>query len=212
MVLTTQQQKVLDSINAFLNSDVSIFILKGYAGTGKTTMISHIIDEVTKINKMPILMAPTGRAARVLESKTKKEASTIHRRIYELDTIETQEDSDDIRYIFPLKEEEYKAKDHICIVDESSMIGTREVHNELFEFGTGSLLNDLLTYVAPHRGGKVIFIGDPMQLPPVGDNTSNALDEKFFSEHGLKVTTCELTEVVRQNEGSAILGLSLIHI
>lgn len=206
MVLTKQQQQVLDSIIAFLNSDVSIFILKGYAGTGKTTMISHIIGEVAKINIMPILMAPTGRAARVLESKTKREASTIHRRIYELDTIETQEDSDDIRYMFPLKDEEDKAKDHICIVDESSMIGTREVHNELFEFGTGSLLNDLLTYVAPHRGGKVLFIGDPMQLPPVGDNTSNALDEKFFSERGLKVAVGELTEVVRQNEGSAILG------
>ena len=206
MVLTKQQQGVLDSIKEFLNSDVSVFILKGYAGTGKTTMISHIIEEVVKLDMMPLLMAPTGRAARVLSSKTKREANTIHRCIYELDTIETKEESDDIRYIFPLKDVENAARDHICIVDESSMIGTREVHNELFEFGTGSLLNDLLTFVAPHRGGKVIFIGDPMQLPPVGDNTSNALNEQFFIGNKMKVMVGELTDVVRQNEDSAILG------
>lgn len=206
MVLTKQQQSVLDSIKEFLNSDVSVFILKGYAGTGKTTMISHIVEEVAKYNLVPLLMAPTGRAARVLETKTKREATTIHRRIYQFDTIETHEDSDDIRYIFPLKDEEDQARDHICIVDESSMIGTREVHNELFEFGSGSLLNDLLTFAALHRGGKIIFIGDPMQLPPVGDNVSNALDESFFKGNGIKVTVAELTDVVRQDEGSAILG------
>lgn len=206
MTLTSQQQQVLNSIKEFLNNDVSVFILKGYAGTGKTTMISYIIEEVTTLEKAPILMAPTGRAARVLGAKTKREANTIHRCIYELDTIETKEDSDDIRYIFPLKDVEDAAKDHICIVDESSMIGTREVQNELFEFGTGSLLNDLLTFVAPHRGGKVIFIGDPMQLPPVGDNVSNALDEQFFKDNKIKVVVGELTEVVRQNEDSAILG------
>lgn len=206
MTLTSQQQQVLNSIKEFLNNDVPVFILKGYAGTGKTTMISYIIEEIAKHEKAPLLMAPTGRAARVLSSKTKREANTIHRCIYELDTIETKEDSDDIRYIFPLKDVENAARDHICIVDESSMIGTREVQNELFEFGTGSLLNDLLTFVAPHRGGKVIFIGDPMQLPPVGDNVSNALDEQFFKDNKIKVVVGELTEVVRQNEDSAILG------
>ena len=151
-------------------------------------------------------MAPTGRAARVLESKNSWEANTIHRCIYELDTIETKEGSDDIRFIFPLKNKEDEANDHICIVDESSMIGTREVQNELFEFGTGSLLNDLLTYVAPNRGGKIIFVGDPMQLPPVGDNVSNALDEKYFESIGLKAMVSELTDVVRQGAGSAILS------
>ncbi len=206
MILTKQQQKVLDSVKEFLNSNLPVFILKGYAGTGKTTMISYIIEEVTKHDKVPILMAPTGRAARVLGTKTRREANTIHRCIYELDTIETKEGSDDIRYIFPLKDVEDTAKDRICIVDESSMIGTREVHNELFEFGSGSLLNDLLSFVAPHRGGKVIFIGDPMQLPPVGDNVSNALDEQFFKNNKMGVMVAELTDVVRQNEGSAILG------
>ena len=206
MTLTKQQQQVLDFIKEFLINDASVFILKGYAGTGKTTMISHIINEVANLDKVPILMAPTGRAARVLSSKTGREANTIHRCIYELDTIETQEESDNIRYIFPLKDAEDTAKDRICIVDESSMIGTREVHNELFEFGTGSLLNDLLTFVAPHRGGKVIFIGDPMQLPPVGDNVSNALDEQFFINNKIKVMGAELTDVVRQGEGSAILS------
>ena len=206
MVLTTQQQQALKAISEFLNSDIPVFILKGYAGTGKTTMITQIISEIKKHEKLPLLMAPTGRAARVLESKTGHEASTIHRMIYEFDVIETKEDSDDIRYIFPLKDEEDLAKDHICIVDESSMIGTREVQNELFEFGTGSLLNDLLTFVAPHRGGKIVFVGDPMQLPPVGDNKSNALDEDYFEKIGLKVMVSELTDVVRQDKGSAILS------
>ena len=206
MVLTTQQQQALKAITEFLNSDIPVFILKGYAGTGKTTIISQIISEIKKFEKLPLLMAPTGRAARVLESKTGYEASTIHRMIYEFDVIETKEDSDDIRYIFPLKDEEDLAKDHICIVDESSMIGTREVQNELFEFGTGSLLSDLLTFVAPHRGGKIVFVGDPMQLPPVGDNKSNALDEDYFEKIGLKVMVSELTDVVRQDNGSAILS------
>lgn len=206
MQLTTQQQNTLDSIKVFLDSDVSVFILKGYAGTGKTTMIKTIIDEIRNREKKPILMAPTGRAARVLETKNSWEAFTIHRCIYELDTIETKEGSDDIRFIFPLKNLEDEAKDHICIVDESSMIGTREVQNELFEFGTGSLLNDLITFVAPNRGGKIIFVGDPMQLPPVGDNVSNALDEKYFERIGIKAMVAELTDVVRQGAGSAILG------
>lgn len=206
MTLTSQQQQVLDNIKTFLDSDVSVFILKGYAGTGKTTMIRTIIEEIKNREKEPILMAPTGRAARVLESKNSWKANTIHRCIYELDTIETKEGSDDIRFIFPLKNKEEEANDHICIVDESSMIGTREVQNELFEFGTGSLLNDLLTYVAPNRGGKIIFVGDPMQLPPVGDNVSNALDEKYFESIGLKAMVSELTDVVRQGAGSAILS------
>jgi len=206
MTLTSQQQQVLDDIKTFLDGDVSVFILKGYAGTGKTTMIRTIIEEIKNREKRPILMAPTGRAARVLESKNSWEANTIHRCIYELDTIETKEGSDDIRFIFPLKNKEDEANDHICIVDESSMIGTREVQNELFEFGTGSLLNDLLSYVAPNRGGKIIFVGDPMQLPPVGDNVSNALDEKYFESIGLKTMVSELTDVVRQGAGSAILS------
>lgn len=206
MKLTSQQQQVLNKIKTFLDSDVSVFILKGYAGTGKTTMIRTIIEEIKNREKEPILMAPTGRAARVLESKNSWKANTIHRCIYELDTIETKEGSDDIRFIFPLKNKEEEANDHICIVDESSMIGTREVQNELFEFGTGSLLNDLLTYVAPNRGGKIIFVGDPMQLPPVGDNVSNALDEKYFESIGLKAMVSELTDVVRQGAGSAILS------
>ena len=206
MKLTEQQQQVLDNIKVFLDSGVPVFILKGYAGTGKTTMIREIIGELRNRSKKPLLMAPTGRAARVLETKNSWPAFTIHRCIYELDTIETKEGSDDIRFIFPLKDQEGEAKDHVCIVDESSMIGTREVQNELFEFGTGSLLKDLLTFVAPNRGGKIIFVGDPMQLPPVGDNVSNALDEKYFESIGLKVMMTELTDVVRQGAGSAILS------
>ena len=88
MTLTPQQQQVLNKVKAFLDSDIPVFILKGYAGTGKTTMIRTIIEEVRNREKRPLLMAPTGRAARVLETKNSWNASTIHRCIYELDTIE----------------------------------------------------------------------------------------------------------------------------
>ena len=206
MNLTEQQKSALNAIRMFLDNDTSVFILKGYAGTGKTTMISEIIGEVKKHQQIPQLMAPTGRAARVLSAKTQTTAKTIHKTIYELDTIETKENSDEIKYIFPLKDVQDEARDFVCIVDESSMIGTREVHNELFEFGTGSLLKDLLSYAAIHRGGKIIFIGDPMQLPPVGDNVSNALDENYFVSQGIKVAVKELTDVVRQGEDSIILS------
>lgn len=168
MVLTTQQQHVLGKIKTFLDSDISVFILKGYAGTGKTTMIRTIIEEINNRKKRPLLMAPTGRAARVLETKNSWSASTIHKCIYKLDTIETKEGSDDIRFIFPLKDQEDEAKDHICIVDESSMIGTREVQNELFEFGTGSLLNDLLTFVAPNRNYSA-----PLSMRGSGNHVNN---------------------------------------
>lgn len=205
--LTKDQQKVLDSIKNFLGSDVPIFILKGYAGTGKTTMVRQIANYiVNNYNGTLKLMAPTGRAARVLAKKTGMDAATIHKNIYDTDHYEIKEVTDladsEFKVVFGIRHPDDSV---IAIVDEASMVSSKETKHELFQFGTGVLLNDLLTYVRPSFGGKVIFVGDPAQLPPVGDNHSYALDESFFAKEGLKCKSETLTEVLRQGGNSTIL-------
>lgn len=206
ITLTSSQQSVFDQIKAFIQSDANIFILRGYAGTGKTTMIQTVVEEISKYSSV-VLMAPTGRAARVLASKTKQKASTIHRAIYGKAAIILDKKSDDIadtefKYVFPINDCDGRI---VAIVDEASMICSRTIPQELFQFGTDNIMDDLLTYVRPSFGSKVIFVGDPAQLPPVGESASNALRREFFEEKGLKVMEAELTEVIRQSGESAIL-------
>lgn len=207
MILTKQQQQVFDSIKEFMNGDASVFILRGYAGTGKTTMVKVIADYLAQ-NRFVALMAPTGRAARVLAAKTGIEAHTIHKTIYEKACIVTKNVKDiaesEFKFVFPIREDEHEGK-FVAIVDESSMVCSRKIEHELFQFGTDNLLEDLLTFVRPSYGGKVIFVGDPAQLPPVGESISNALRAEFFAERGLKVVEAELTEVLRQKGDSIIL-------
>ena len=207
MDLTKQQQQVFDSIKEFMKSDASVFILRGYAGTGKTTMVKVIADYLAQ-NRFVALMAPTGRAARVLSAKTGIEAHTIHKAIYEKACIVSKNVKDiaesEFKFVFPIHEEEHEGK-LVTIVDESSMLCSRKIEHELFQFGTDNLLEDLLTYVRPSFGGKVIFVGDPAQLPPVGESISNALKAEYFAERGLKVIEAELTEVLRQESDSIIL-------
>lgn len=207
MVLTRQQQQVFDSIKEFMNSDASVFILRGYAGTGKTTMVKVIADYLAQ-NRLVALMAPTGRAARVLAAKTGLNAHTIHKSIYEKACIVSKNVKDiaesEFKFVFPIHEEEHEGK-LVAIVDESSMVCSRKIEHELFQFGTDNLLEDLLTYVRPSYGGKIIFVGDPAQLPPVGESVSNALRAEYFAERGLKVIEAELTEVLRQKSDSVIL-------
>lgn len=205
MELTRQQQQVLDKIKQFMESDASVFILRGYAGTGKTTMVRQMADYISGLCVVA-LMAPTGRAARVLRLKTGYEASTIHRAIYDKASLEVKKVSDiaesEFKLHFPVTSGDGRM---VAIVDEASMVCARTVRQELFEFGTDNLMNDLLTFVRPSFGGKVIFVGDPAQLPPVGDSVSQALNEDYFTARGLKVMTAELTEVHRQKGGSVIL-------
>lgn len=207
MDLTRQQQQVFDSIKEFMNSDASVFILRGYAGTGKTTMVKVIADYLA-LDRLVALMAPTGRAARVLAAKTGLEAHTIHKTIYEKACIVSKNVKDiaesEFKFVFPIHEEEYEGK-LVAIIDESSMVCSRKIEHELFQFGTDNLLEDLLTYVRPSYGGKIIFVGDPAQLPPVGESVSNALRAEYFAERGLKVIEAELTEVLRQKDDSVIL-------
>lgn len=205
IVLTPSQQSVFNQIKAFIQSDANVFILRGYAGTGKTTMIQTIVNEISKSISV-VLMAPTGRAARVLASKTDHDASTIHRAIYGKAAIRAKKCDDiadlEFKYVFPVGQSNDKM---VAIIDEASMLCSRTIQQELFQFGTDNLMDDLLTYVRPSFGGKLIFVGDPAQLPPVGESESNALRREFFEEKGFKVMEAELTEVLRQSGESVIL-------
>lgn len=208
MELTLQQQRVFEQIIAFMESDAAVFILRGYAGTGKTTMVK-IIADFLKEKCCIDMMAPTGRAARILSAKTGFNATTIHRCIYENQAIvvKTKQDIADIefKFVYPVRKRSEFDKQVVAIVDEASMVCSRKMEHELFVFGTDNLMEDLLTYVRPAFGGKIIFIGDPAQLPPIGENISNALKAEYFTERNLKVCETELTEVLRQKGESTIL-------
>lgn len=205
MKLTIQQNIVFEQIKAFMQNDASVFILRGYAGTGKTTMVKVIADYIAQSREVS-LMAPTGRAARILSQKTGHEAVTIHKAIYEKACIVSKNVNDiadlEFKFVFPIRNGEGNV---VAIVDEASMVCSRKIEHELFVFGTDNLMEDLLTYVRPNFGGKVIFVGDPAQLPPVGEKVSNALRAEYFQEKGLKVMEAELTEVLRQKGDSVIL-------
>lgn len=207
MELTTQQYKVFEQIKTFLNSDASVFILRGYAGTGKTTMVKVIADYIEQSRQL-VMMAPTGRAARVLTKKTGHEAMTIHKAIYEKAHVVTKKVKDvaesEFKFIFPIHQSEMEGN-IVAIVDEASMVCSRKIEHELFMFGTDNLMEDLLTFIRPNLNGKVIFVGDPAQLPPIGEPVSNALRSEYFEEKGLKVIEAELTEVLRQKGDSVIL-------
>lgn len=207
MELTLQQQKVFEEIKAFMESDASVFILRGYAGTGKTTMIKVIADYIAQSRQVS-LMTPTGRAARVLAKKTGHDAVTIHKAIYEKACVVAKNVKDiaesEFKFVFPVHNSD-DGESIVAIVDEASMVCSRKMEHELLVFGTDNLMEDLLTFVRPSFGGKVIFVGDPAQLPPVGESVSNALRVEYFQERGLKVVEAELTEVLRQKGDSTIL-------
>lgn len=211
MELTPQQNHVYEQIQAFMKSDASVFILRGYAGTGKTTMVKVIAEYISQ-SRYVQLMAPTGRAARVLTQKAgikgELEATTIHKAIYAKACIVSKKVKDvsesEFKFVFPVYRNDHGGN-LVAIVDEASMVCSRKIEHELYVFGTDNLLEDLLEYVRPSYGGKVIFVGDPAQLPPVGEPISNALRADYFKERGLKVVEAELTEVLRQKGDSVIL-------
>lgn len=204
--LTNDQHNALEKLNAFLENEEHIFILKGYAGSGKTTLLKGFVEYLQSLGKRYQLMAPTGRAAKVIREKTGKEATTIHRGIYNFEkmvAIEAKNENveeQSYHYFFPINET--SGAQNILIIDEASMVSSKESKHELFTFGTGFLLNDLLTYARILTNkNKIIFVGDPAQLPPVGDNKSLALDPNYFEKDlSLRVQTAELIKVVRQSD------------
>lgn len=191
----TQDQDVLISHleNFLFCSNSKIFILKGYAGTGKTTMMSALIKTLPHFHTYSTLLAPTGRAAKVLSLFSQKKAYTIHKRIY-------YSSHDETAFVFKLREN--KSRYTVYIVDESSMIG---VGND-GGFMSRDLLEDLMNYINEGEDCKVIFIGDTAQLPPVGEEISPALDEEYIARHySIEPPSYKLTQVVRQALDSGIL-------
>lgn len=210
--LTDDQNNAISEVESFLAREDDVFILRGYAGSGKTTLLKGLVNYLNDQNINFRLMAPTGRATKVLQSKTRHGATTIHKGIYcfEKLLIENDESNEDfrIKYIFPLLVDNDSSKiltSTVVIIDEASMISNSKANHELFSFGSDILLQDLLTHVFKGRDNKIIFVGDPAQLPPVTDNKSYALDKDYFIEKGFKAEMYEMTEVVRQTKDSSIL-------
>ncbi len=177
----------------FHSPEKKIFILGGYAGTGKTSLMAGLVKTLPLYNLSTCLLAPTGRAAKVLENRSKKTASTIHKHIYY--------SSAEADGTLSLKLKQNKAYNTVYIVDEASMIGQSE---EVFL--SRGLLDDFLAFATYGMGNKVIFIGDTAQLPPVGSSFSPALNAEYLeSNFGVEVSDCQLTQVVRQALQSGIL-------
>ncbi|WP_276727499.1 ATP-dependent DNA helicase [Capnocytophaga granulosa] len=204
--LTDDQCNALEKIEKFLSSDTSIFILKGYAGSGKTTLLKGLVSYLQEESKQCQVMAPTGRAAKILRKKV-GQGATIHKTIYAFDDVET--DVQTYKYRYPVRINE--AEGQVFIVDEASMVSNVENKQEFFQFGTDILLADLLTYTRVERGhNKIIFVGDPAQLPPVKDSVSQALNTDFFEKLGLKYMQTEMTQVARQGNNLILKNATTI--
>ncbi|MFC4739972.1 ATP-dependent RecD-like DNA helicase [Flavobacterium ponti] len=187
-------QKIADFVINSSNNE--LFVLKGYAGTGKTTVISTIVNQLKNANQKYLLLAPTGRAAKVISNYSQKPAFTIHKKIY----FPKKSSSGGVSFTL----QPNKFTNTIFIVDEASMISDTNQESKLYE--NGSLLDDLLSFVDSGKNCKVIFVGDTAQLPPVLLDVSPALNIDSLSLHYNKnVHHIELDEVMRQEEDSGIL-------
>jgi len=195
---TLGQSEAAEMLTSFISSDFQdeVFLLKGFAGTGKTTLIAALV-KVLKIHKRKsVLLAPTGRAAKVLSNYSEAAAYTIHKKIYR------QKKVQDGFAEFGLDRNLHK--NTVFIVDESSMIANQAL--ELSVFGSGRLLEDLVSYVYSGIGCKLIFCGDSAQLPPVGLDISEALNANAIESFGFEVKQYVLDEVVRQEKESGVLA------
>ena len=196
---TQKQDILLQQLSQFVlnENDNNIFLLKGYAGTGKTTIIRSVVKSLWHVKMKAVQLAPTGRAAKVISNYTEKEAHTIHRKIY----YPKSEGGGKISFTL----QKNKHRNTLFIVDEASMISDNTTESKLFE--NGSLLDDLMHYVYSGHNCKLLLIGDNAQLPPVKLDISPALDaSKLRMDYNKEVTTIELDEVMRQAETSGILS------
>ena len=198
LVPTREQAVAIDTFCRFMTDRDShvVMILRGSAGTGKTSLAAAMVKTMTMLRQKTVLLAPTGRAAKVFSLNAGRQALTIHRRIYRQKAF-TGEDSR-----FNLNDN--LAQDTLFMVDEASMIANGGAA-ETMHFGTGRLLDDLVSFVYSGRNCRMMLIGDKAQLPPVGAEESPALSDGYMQGYSLKVYQCELQEVLRQAEGSGIL-------
>ena len=193
---TSEQEKVVEMLTSFMlqHQYEQMFMLRGYAGTGKTSLVGALVRTLCQLRQRTILLAPTGRAAKVMSAYADYPSATIHRQIYRQRAF---------------GEERFTASPNLYphttfIVDEASMIANTGLSGAVF--GEGRLLDDLIHYVYSAPGCRLILIGDTAQLPPVGEELSPALDADELSAYGISVVSAELTQLVRQIGESGILG------
>ncbi len=195
---TSKQNRLLKLLSLFLFEEDknAAFLLKGFAGTGKTTIVGLLVNNLKKIQMKSVLLAPTGRAAKVISGYAKRPAYTIHKKIYFPKTT----NSGNLEFVM----QKNKHTNTLFIVDEASMIPDAKQNSNLF--ATSSLLNDLIEYVYSGKNCKLLLIGDTAQLPPIKLDLSPALDaEELRYTYDKTVTQLELTEVMRQHKESGIL-------
>lgn len=194
-VPTAEQEKAMDTFARFMTDrdERSVMVLRGAAGTGKTSLSAAIVRALLSLQQKLVLLAPTGRAAKVFSLYAGHPAYTIHRRIYRQKSIES---AFDLNY--------NSAQDTLFMVDEASMIANSSNYGESI-FAGGQLMDDLMRFVYNDRNCRMMLIGDCAQLPPVGETESPALQSDVLRSYGLRVYECNLNEVLRQSEESGIL-------
>lgn len=195
---TEEQEKAIECIADFLfkPENDTLLLLKGYAGTGKTTLIGAVVRTLSEMRAGYVLMASTGRAAKVFSRYSGFSAYTIHKKIYRQKSFSNDLDN------FSLNDNLHK--NTLFIVDEASMISNDGLTGA--SFGSGRLLDDLIEYVYAGQGCRLLIIGDDAQLPSVGEDESPALSAEVLSGYGLDVTECILTEVIRYSGRNGILS------
>lgn len=192
----TQYRTMIQMVRFACSPDAPpLMLLNGYAGTGKTSLIAVFARMLRNVGRQVVLLAPTGRAAKVLSDHAGDKACTIHKQIYR------RKSSTDAFSSFGLNFNKFHHA--VFIVDEASMIGAYSAENSFF--GSGNLIEDLMTFADNHRSCRVLLSGDTAQLPPVGLEHSPALDPEYMKHFSNGMVCCQLTEVARQAEGSGIL-------
>ena len=196
MVPTAEQEHAIDVFSLFMSDrdDQVAMILRGSAGTGKTTLAGAIVRAMASLKQKMILLAPTGRAAKVFSLNAGHPAYTIHRRIYR------QKSAGDLSS-FNLNAN--LNRDTLFMIDEASMIANQGYGESAF--GSGCLLDDLMQFVYSGQNCRMVLVGDKAQLPPVGEDESPALMGDVLRAYGMKVYECDLNQVLRQSEDSGIL-------
>ncbi len=194
---TLEQEIAVKSLSEFLLSTLAdeVFILRGYAGTGKTSLVGALVKTMNQLQQKSVLLAPTGRAAKVFSAYAGHSAFTIHKKIYRQQSFSNEISNFSIN--------DNLATNTLFIVDEASMISNEGLSGSVF--GTGRLLDDLVQFVYSGQGCRLLLMGDTAQLPPVGEELSPALFADALKGYGLEVREVDLTQVVRQVQQSGIL-------